>query len=97
MTVILGVTFNSKMTFEKHLSLGFQSSFEKTWYLEEALASVSGVLHLGRCFRGFVLPVLEYCSAVWCSVSKTHLKLQDRAVSARFITGGVFEFDIFHR
>ena len=24
-------------------------------------------LRLGRCFRGFVLPVLEYCSAVWCS------------------------------
>ena len=49
---------------------------------------------LMRCFRGFVLPVLEYCSAVWCS---THLELLDRAVSgARFITGGVFECDISH-
>ena len=34
--VILGVTFDSKMTFEKHL----RSSFSKTWYLEEFLASV---------------------------------------------------------
>ena len=43
---------------------------------------------LGRCFRGFVLPVLEYCSAVWCSAADTHLKLLDRAVSgARFLTG----------
>ena len=32
---------------------------------------------LGRCFRGFVLPVLEYCSAVWCSAADTHLKLSD--------------------
>ena len=53
---------------------------------------------LGRCFRGFVLPVLEYCSAVWCSVAYTHLKLLDRAVSvARFLTGGVLECAIAHR
>ena len=44
--------------------------------------------HLGRCFRDFVLPVLEYCSAVWCSAADTHFKLPDRAVSgARFLTG----------
>ena len=53
---------------------------------------------LGRCCRGFVLPVLEYCSAVWCSAADTHLKLLDRALSgARFLTGGVFECDISHR
>ena len=46
----------------------------------------------------FVLPVLEYCSAVWCSAADTHLKLLDRAVSgAWFLTGGVFECDIAHR
>ena len=44
------------------------------------------------------LPVLEYCSAAWCSAADTHLKLLDRAVSgARFLTGGVFECDISHR
>ena len=37
--VILGVTFDSKMTFEKHLR-SFLSSFSKTWYLDEVLASV---------------------------------------------------------
>ena len=53
---------------------------------------------LGRCFRGFVLPVLEYCSAVRCSAADTHLKLLDRADSGdRFLTGGVFECDITHR
>ena len=52
---------------------------------------------LGRCFQGFVLSVLEYCSAVWCSAADTHLKLQDCTVSgAWFLTGGVFECDIAH-
>ena len=47
---------------------------------------------------GFVLPVLEYCSAVWCSAADAHFKLLDQAASgARFLTGGVFECDISHR
>ena len=50
---------------------------------------------LGRWFRVFFLPVLEYCFAVWCSAADTHLKLLNRAVSgARFLTEGVFECDI---
>ena len=47
-------------------------------------------LFLGDAFGGLVLPVLEYCSAVWCSAADTHLRLLDRAVSgARFLNGGV--------
>ena len=38
--VMLGVSFDSKMTLEAS-SLGFQSSFAKIWYHEEVLASVS--------------------------------------------------------
>ena len=50
---------------------------------------------LERCFRGFVLSVLEYSSVVWCSAADKHFKLLDHAVSgARFLTGGVFECDI---
>ena len=53
---------------------------------------------LGDAFGVFVKPVLEYCSAVWCSAADTHLKLLDRAVSgSRFLTGGVFECHISHR
>ena len=53
---------------------------------------------LRRCFRGFVLPVLEYCSAVWCSAADTHLRQLDQIVSgASFLTGGVFECDLAHR
>ena len=47
---------------------------------------------------GFVLPVSEYCSAVFCSAADTHLKLLDRLVSgACFIAGGVLNCDISHR
>ena len=44
------------------------------------------------------MPVLEYCSAVWCSAADTHRKQLDRVVSgASFLTGGVFECDFAHR
>ena len=45
--------------------------------------------------RGFVLPVLEYCSAVWCSAAKTHHKLLDRVVScASFFNWGVLACNV---
>ena len=48
--------------------------------------------------RGFVLPVLEYRFAMWCSTADTQLKLLDRAVSgAPFLTVDVFECDIVYR
>ena len=96
--LILEVTFDSKRTFEKHRrSVSTAASqrlgiFRKSWQVFHDRSL------LGRCFRGFVPPVLEYCSAVWCSAADTHLKLLDRAVSgARFLTEGVFECDIAHR
>ena len=94
---ILGVTFDSKMTFEKHLHTVSRAASQRLGILKSWQ-----VFHdrpfLGRCFRGFVLPVSEYCSAVWCSAADTHLKLLDYVVSgANFLTGGVFECDLAHR
>ena len=44
------------------------------------------------------MPVLEYCSAVWCSAADSHLKLLDRVVSgACFLAGGMLNCDLFHR
>ena len=96
--VILGVTFDSKMTFEKHLRSVSRAASQRLGILRKSRRVFHDRSLLGRCFRGFVLPVLEYCSAVWCSAADTHLKLLDRAVSgARFLTGGVFKCDISHR
>ena len=96
--VIFGVTFDSKMTFEKHLHSVSRAASQRLGILRKSWRVFNDRSLLGRCFRGFVLPVFEYCSAVWCSAADTHLKLLDRAVSgARFLTGGVFECDIAHR
>ena len=51
-----------------------------------------------RSFWSFVLPVLEYCSAVWCPAADSLLKLLDRVVrSAGFLAGGVLECNLAHR
>ena len=51
-----------------------------------------------RSFWSFVLPVLGYCSAVWCSDAGSHLKLLDRVVrSANFLAGGVLDCKFAHR
>ena len=86
------------MTFEKRLRCVSRAASQRPGILRNSW----GVFHnrslLGRCVLGFVLPVLEYCSAVWCSAADTHLKLLDRAISgARFLTVGVLECDISHR
>ena len=96
--VLLGVTFGSKITFEKHLRLIFRAASQRLGILRKSWRVFHDISRLGRCFRGFVKTVLECCSAVWCSASDTHLKLLDSAVSdARFLTGGVFEYDIAYR
>ena len=87
--VILGVTFDSKMTFEKHLRSVSRAASQRLGILRKSWRVFHDRSLFGRCFRGFVLRVCEYCSAVWCSAADTHLKLLDRAVSgARFLTGG---------
>ena len=96
--VILGVTSDSKITFETHFRSVSRAASQRLGISINSWRVFYDRLLLGRCFRGFVLPVLKYCSAVWCSAADTHLKLLDRAVNgARFLTGGVFECDISHR
>ena len=51
-----------------------------------------------RSFWSIVLPVLEYCSAVWCSAADSHLKLLDRVVrSSGFLAGSVLDCNLAHR
>ena len=86
--VILGVTFDSEMTFKKHLRSVSRAASQRLGILRKSWRVFYDRSLLGRCFRGFVLPVLDYSSAVWCSAADTHLKLLDCAVSgARFLTG----------
>ena len=92
-------TFDSEMTLEKHLRSVSRAASQRLGILRKSWRVFHDRLLLGRCFRCFVLPVLEYCSAVWYSAANAHhLKLLNRAVSgARFLTGAVFECDISRR
>ena len=84
--VILGMTFDSKMTFEKNLRSVSRAAAQRLCILRKSWRVFHDRSLLERCFRGFVLPVLEYCSTVWCTAADTHLKLLDLAVSgARFL------------
>ena len=79
--VILGVAFNSKTTFEKHLRSVSRAASQRLGTFRKSWRVFHDRSLQGRCFRGFILPVLEYCSALWCSAADTHLKMLDRAVS----------------
>ena len=57
--IILGVTFDSKVSFQKHLRSVSRAASGKL-----SRRVFHGRSLLGRLFLGFVLPVLEYCSAV---------------------------------
>ena len=87
-----------KMTFEKYLRSVSRAASQRLGILRKSWQVFHDRSLLGRCFLGFVLPVLQYCSAVWCLAADTHLKLLDRAVcGARLLTGSVFECDSSHR
>ena len=76
------------MTFEKHLRSVSRAASQTLGILRKSGRVFHDRSLQGRCFRGFVLPVLEYCSAVWSSAADTHLKLLGRAVSGvQFLTG----------
>ena len=96
--VILGVTFDSKVTFEKHLRSVSSVASQRLCILRKSWRVFHDRSLIERCSQAFVLPVLKHCSVIWFSAADTHLKLLDRAVSDdRFLTGGVFECDIAHR
>ena len=84
----------AKMTFEKHLRSVFRAASQRLGILRKFWQVFHDRLLLGRCFRGFVLPVLEYCTAVWCSAADTHLRLLNQWCQVS--TGGVFECDLAH-
>ena len=96
--VILGVTFDSKMTFEKHLRSVASAAAQRLGIMRKSWQVFHYRSLLVRSFWSFVLPVLEYCSTVWCSAADSHLKLLDGVVkSAGFLAWGVLECNLARR
>ena len=86
------------MTFEKHLHSVSSAAAQRLGIMRKSWQVFHDRLLLLTSFWSFVLPVLEYCSAVWCSTADSHLKLLDRVVrSASFLAGGVSECNVAHR
>ena len=95
---ILGLTFDSKLTFETHLRSVARSVSQKTGIMRKSWSIFRDPSLMKTCFYSFLLPVLEYCSAVWCSAADSHLRLLDRAVAcAAFHMGGALECNLLHR
>ena len=96
--LIIGVTLDAKMTFEKHLRSVSSAAPQRLGIMRKSWQVFLDRSLLLRSFWSFVLLILEYCSAVWCSAADSQLKLLDRVVrSACFIAGGVLECNLAHR
>ena len=96
--VILGVTFDATMTFEKHLRSVSSAAAQRLGIMKKSWQVFHDRSLLLISIWSFFLPVLEYCSAVWCSAADSHLKLLDRVVrSAGFLAGGVLDCNLAHR
>ena len=86
------------MTFEKNLPSVFRAATQTLGILRKSWRVFHYRSLLLRSFGWFVMPVMEYCSALWWSPADSHLKLMDRAVSsASFLAGGVLKCNLAHR
>ena len=73
---------DATVNFEKHLrSVSRVASQRLVSTLRKSSQVFPDRWLLGKCFRGFVLTVLEYCSSVGCSAADTDLKLLDGVIS----------------
>ena len=96
--VILGVTFDAKMTFEKHRHSVSSAAAQRLCIMRKSWQVFYDRSVLLRSFWSFVLAILEYSSAVWCSAADSHLKLLDRVVRCGgFLAGGVSDCNLAHR
>ena len=68
---ILRVTFDSKMTFEKHLRSVSRAASQRLCILRKSWRVFHDRVLLEIYFRGFVMPVLKYCPTVWCLAADT--------------------------
>ena len=94
---ILGVMFDSKFTFERHIRSISSSVAQKIGLLRKSLRIFGDHDVLLKCFNSFILPCLKYCSPVWSSAADSHLKLLDRNLQACKFLIQNFTISLQHR
>ena len=83
---LLGVLFDSKLTFESHLRSVTSAVSQKIGILRKCWVTYRDNAVIRKCFYSFLLPFFEYCAVVWMSAAPTHLNLLQRAfTSANFL------------
>jgi len=96
--MVLGVTFDPKLTFERHVRNIVSMASQKLGIIRKANRIFGDAAVTSGCFRSFVLPLLEYCSPVWSSAAESHLRLLERVVRcAMFVSPGCDLGDLTHR
>ena len=67
--IILGVTFDPKLSFERHIRSVAAFASQKIDIMRRGLKIFDSVEVVYCCFNSFMLPVLEYASVVWGSAA----------------------------
>ena len=94
---LLGVTLDSKLTFELQLRNMVRAISPKLGILRKCRRIYDDDNIIRRCFFSFILPHFEYCSSVWLSAAESHLRLLDRSFnSVKFLLPDL-NLDIGHR
>ena len=94
---ILGLTFDSKLTFEKHIRNVASGISQKIGILRKCCKIFGDQTIMLNCFNSFILPCLEYCAPVWASAADSHLKLLDNNLNAiKFLIPNL-KTDLSHR
>ena len=75
---LLGVTLDSKLTFESHLRTLSTSISRHIGLLRKCKRIYSEDNIMKNCFYSFILPHFEYCPQVWMSAAGTHIRLLDK-------------------
>ena len=77
---ILGVMFDSKLTFEDHVRGIVSRVSQRISILRLVKCIFVYTSVLLRCYFAFILPILKYCSPVWRSAAECHFQFPDRQV-----------------
>ena len=95
---ILGVTFDTRLTFETQIRSMASSASQKVGIVRKGFGVFQDDNINKVSFTFFLLPVLEYCAAVWSSAAECHLKLLDRVLSrVRFLCTEADLVNLAHR
>jgi hypothetical protein len=80
----LGVTFNSKLSFNVHIDLVAQSAFKSLGFIMRNSREISDADTLKTLYVTYVRSRLEYSSLVWSLIYNNHISTLER-VQRRFL------------